>query len=109
MGLPAPNHQLKVPVVRRPAYTLSIEQATPLHAFIHCDIHGRWSSTTKRSLTADWLALKDLHGGPFYAQHTLGDRLHAHFLSMFGFTRVLSFTDDAGVRLEIHISKDPHG
>lgn len=102
MDLPVADHQLKVPVVRRAMYTLYLEQATPAHTFIHCDIHTRWSAAVKRDLTADWLALKGLHGGPFYAQHTPGDRLHAHFLALFGFHHVQSFTDDEGAPREIH-------
>ena len=102
MILPVPDHQWKVPVVRRDAYTLFMEQATPQHTFIHCDINGRWSAKTKRLLAVDWAALKDLHGGPIYAQHTPGDRLHAKFLHLFGFRRVASFIDRTGHAREIH-------
>lgn len=100
--LPAPDHQLKVPVVRRPEYTLYLEQATPHCTFIHCDIHARWSSRIKRRLTADWAALHGLHGGPFYAQHDPHDRLHLKFLTLFGFHRVASFIDSTGRAREIY-------
>ena len=102
MGLPVPDPQAKVPVVRRAMYTLFFEQATPHHTFIHCDIHARWSSATKRALAVDWVVLKGLHGGPIYAQHTPGDHLHAKFLTLFGFRRVASFIDHAGHCREIH-------
>jgi len=96
------DHQLKVPVVRRPVYTLYLEQATPHHTFIHCDIHGRWTPRTKRDLLADWTTLKALHGGPIHALHTPGDRKHTKFLSMFGFRRAASFIDHTGHNMEIH-------
>jgi hypothetical protein len=102
MGLPVSDPQPKVPVVRRAVYTLYFEQATPHHTFIHCDIHARWSPEIKRQLAADWTVLKDLHGGPIYAQHTPGDRLHAKFLTLFGFHHVVSFLDHEGTSREIH-------
>ena len=92
MILPEPDHQLKVPVV----------QATPHHTFIHCDIHGRWSSKTKRALAADWATLKSLHGGPFYALHDPSDPKHMKFLHLFGFRRATSFIDSTGHVKEIH-------
>lgn len=100
--LPEPNHQFKVPVVRRPVYTLYLEQATEHHTFIHCDVHGRWSPRIKRELTADWATLLQLHGGPLYAIHAPGDRKHAKFLTMFGFRWTASFTDRDHRRMEIH-------
>ena len=101
-SLPEPDHQLKVPVVRRPVYTLYLEQATRVHTFIHCDVHGRWSPRVKRELIADWATLKQLHGGPLYALHDPGDSKHAKFLAMFGFEREASFTDRHRRRMEIH-------
>ncbi|WP_375292307.1 hypothetical protein [Sphingomonas melonis] len=100
-SLPEPDHQLKVPVVCRPVYTLYLEQATPAHTFIHCDIHGRWSPRIKRELIADWIALKNLHGGPLYALHAPADRKHLKFLHLFGFRRVSSFIDRTGHAKEI--------
>ena len=102
MLVPDPDHQLKVPVVRRSVYTLYLEQATPAHTFIHCDVHGRWSPRIKRELARDWDALKQLHGGPLYALHEPGDRKHAKFLNMFGFRWAASFTDSHHRRMEIH-------
>jgi hypothetical protein len=100
--LPEPDHQLKVPVVRRSVYTLYLEQATPRHTFIHCDVHGRWTPEVKRRLAADFETLKGLHGGPFYALHEPGDRKHTKFLAMFGFRWAASFTDRHHRRMEIH-------
>lgn len=103
--LPEPDHQLKVPVVRRPGYTLYLEQAAPAHTFIHCDVHGRWSPRAKRELIADWSTLLRLHGGPIYALHEPGDRKHSKFLAMFGFRWAASFTDRHHRRMEIHSSQ----
>jgi hypothetical protein len=100
--LPEPDHQLKVPVVRRPVYTLYLEQATPGHTFIHCDVHGRWTRCTKKQLAADFDALKALHGGPFFALHEPGDTKHSKFLAMFGFRWCASYTDRHHRRMEIH-------
>ncbi|WP_066803337.1 hypothetical protein [Sphingomonas asaccharolytica] len=104
MEVPESDHQLKVPVVRRPVYTLYLEQATPRHTFIHCDVHGVWTPRVKRDLCSDWQALRALHGGPFYALHEPGDRKHSKFLTMFGFRWAASFTDRRGNRMEIHTS-----
>lgn len=92
----AAEHQLKVPVVRRPAFTIFLEQATPRHTFIHCTVHARWSPAVKAELGAAFDALKDLHGGPFYAVHDPRDTKHEKFLTMFGFTYVSRFRDRGG-------------
>lgn len=104
MKIPEPEHQLKVPVVRRKMYTLYLEQATPSHTFIHCDIHGRWAPWVKRALEADWNTLHGLHGGPLYALHNPNDIKHAKFITMFGFKKAASFKDSAGRSMEIYIT-----
>jgi hypothetical protein len=101
MGLPAnPNHQLKVPVVRRPEYVLYLEQADHDLTFAHCDVYT-WSPSVCRKLLADWETLKGLHGGPIRALHTPGDRKHLKFLTLLGFTRVILYRDDAGRLREV--------
>ena len=90
MGVPLSDPQPKVPVVRRPEYTLYFEQATRDETFIHCDVYT-WSPRVVRQLQADWSALLALHGGPIRALHTPGDRKHLKFLTLFGFKPVLSF------------------
>lgn len=103
-ALPEPDHQFKVPVIRRPVYTLYLEQATAKHTFIHCDVHGRWTPRIKRDLAADWDTLKQLHGGPLYALHDPQDHKHSKFLTMFGFYWAASFTDRRHRRMEIHVT-----
>jgi hypothetical protein len=100
--IPEPDHQFKVPVVRRPVYTLYLEQATRHHTFIHCDIRTRWTAKIKRDLAADFASLKSLHGGPFYALHDPSDQKHHKFLAMFGFKWAASFTDRRHRRMEIY-------
>lgn len=100
--IPAPDHQLKVPVVRRDAYEVALEQATPRHAFVHCAVRGRWTREVKGQLSADFASLRALHGGPLYALHFPGDAKHLKFLRMFGFVRVAQFIDASGVPAEIH-------
>lgn len=97
MDVPHADPQRKVPVVRRPEYTLYFEQATRDETFIHCDVYT-WSPRVVRQLTADWQALHALHGGPIRALHTPGDRKHLKFITLFGFRHVASFTDDTGPR-----------
>jgi len=77
--------QLKVPVIRRSDYTLSLDQANRQDCFIHCDVHARWSPRIQRELRADFETLKGLHGGPFHALHDPEDLKHLKFLRMFGF------------------------
>ena len=101
MEIPEPDHQFKVPVVRKPEYTLYFEQATRAHTFIHCDIHERWSPAVKAQLAQDFAALTALHGGPFYALHDPADRKHHKFLRMFGFKWAASFHDRQQSRMEI--------
>ncbi len=102
--LPEPDHQLKVPVVKRPVYTLYLEQATPQHTFIHCDVR-KWSPRVKRQLAEDFETLKSLHGGPLYALHDPTDHKHHKFLTMYGFKWAASFTDRLHRRMEIHVTR----
>ena len=90
MGVPRPNPQPKVPVVRRPEYTLYLEQATLDETFIHCDVYT-WTPRVVRQLKADWSALLALHGGPIRALHTPGDRKHLKFITLFGFKLVTAY------------------
>lgn len=104
MEIPEPDHQFKVPVVRRPEYTLYFEQATRVHTFIHCDVHTRWSPAVKTRLAQDFAALKSLHGGPILALHEPGDLKHHKFLRMFGFKWAAHFHDRLGRRMEIFVT-----
>ena len=104
MEIPEPDHQFKVPVVRRRNYTLFLEQATRHHTFIHCDIHGRWTPRIKRDLADDFAAIKALHGGPLYALHEPSDTKHHKFLAMYGFKWAASFSDRRHRRMEIFVT-----
>lgn len=104
MDLPVPDHQLKVPVVRRQEYTLYLEQATRAHTFIHCDIHSRWSAAVKAQLAQDFAILLSLHGGPLHALHDPQDRKHHKFLRMFGFKWAAQFTDRRHCRTDIYVT-----
>ncbi len=97
MVVPQADPQAKVPVVRRPEYTLYFEQAARDHTFIHCDVYT-WSPRVVRQLTADWQAVQALHGGPIFALHTPGDRKHLKFITLFGFKLVAAFVADDGPR-----------
>jgi hypothetical protein len=90
----------KVPVIVRPAYTVSLERTSGL-TFVHCDIHARWTPTIKAALREDWRRFLELHEAPILALHTPGDRKHAKFLSIFGFSLRGSITDPTGKPLEI--------
>ena len=93
MGVPRYDPQLKTPVVRRPEYTLFLEQATRDETFIHCDVYT-WSHHVARRLKADVEALLALHGGPIRALHTPGDAKHLKFITFLGFKYVTPHTGD---------------
>jgi hypothetical protein len=54
-----------VPVVRRPDYTISLEQDSG-RTFLHCEVR-RWTAPVARAFRADVDAVMGLHGGPIYA------------------------------------------
>lgn len=94
MGVPAQAiHDLRVPIVQRPEYTIRFERVQPGHTIGHIDIHVPWTKEVLKKLQADWLVVKDLQGGPIRAMHTPGDRKHLKFLTLFGFRFVASYTD----------------
>ena len=103
MVIPEPDHQLKVPVVRRPEFTIYLEQATRDHTFIHCTVRRPWTRDVKARLAADFAALVSLHGGPIHALHDPQDAKHAKFLAMFGFVKAATYVDRlTGRPTEIH-------
>lgn len=77
------EHYLKVPVVRRKAYTICLEEHLQ-GTFIHCAVHN-WSKQVAQSLAFDFKLLCDLHGGPIHALHDSRDRKHEKFLKFYGF------------------------
>lgn len=87
------DHLLSVPVVRRPEYTIALEQPNPDCTFAHCSIHVPWTGRVRRQLTADWERVKQLHGGPFYALIPPHDTKLQRFARLFGFTPELVLTD----------------
>lgn len=87
------NHELIVPVVRRPEYTIGLEQPNPDCTFAHCSIHVPWTGRVRRQITEDWERLKQLHGGPLYAQVPPHDTKNQHFARLFGFKPELVLTD----------------
>ena len=96
------THALKVPVVCRSEYTLSLEQPLGHAPFIHCDIHVPWSPSVLGKLREDWALLCSLRGGPLRALHVPGDRKHLKFITLFGFRKLDSFTDDLGRPRDIY-------
>jgi hypothetical protein len=89
----ASDHELIVPVVRRPEYTISLEQPNPETTFAHCSIHVPWTGRVRRQITEDWEAVKRLHGGPFYALIPPRDTKLQRFARLFGFGLELVLTD----------------
>jgi hypothetical protein len=87
------DHALIVPVVRRPEYTIGLEQPNPDCTFAHCSIHVPWTGRVRRQLWNDWVRLTELHGGPFYALIPPHDSKLQHFARLFGFERELVLTD----------------
>jgi hypothetical protein len=86
-------HEAKVPVIRKPEYTVAFEQINPETTFVHCTIHVPWTGRVRRQLTADWNALVNLHGGPFYAIIPPDNFKRQQFARTFGFERAAILTD----------------
>jgi hypothetical protein len=87
------DHQDVVPVVRRPEYTLSLEQANVDTTFLHCTIHVPWTGRVRKQFSADFKALMDLHGGPLHAIVDPENEKLMRFIRLFGGEHVAYFTD----------------
>lgn len=87
------DHILKVPVVQRPEYTISLEQPNPETTFTHCLVHVPWTPRVKRQLQGDWAEVKRLHGGPLYLQISPENTKLQRFARLFGFHPELTLTD----------------
>ena len=79
-------------MVRREAYTISLEQINPDTTFAHCTILVPWTGRVKRQLDADWTTVCNLHGGPLYCQVDPGDLKLMKFLRSFHFFHTATFT-----------------
>lgn len=102
MGAPIRiRHDLKVPVVTKPEYTLYFERANG-RTLIHCDIHVTWTKGVRSRLLSDWATLRSLHTGTIYAAHTRGDTKHHKFLTTFGFHPVQGFEHTPGETVVIY-------
>lgn len=101
------DHSLIVAVVRRPEYTIGLEQPNPDTTFAHCSIHVPWTGRVRRMLTQDWNELLFLHGGPLHAQLEPDDTKLQRFARLFGFEHHLTLTDlTTGVPRLIFRTKD---
>lgn len=87
------DHTLKVPVVRRLEYTISLEQPNPDCTFAHCSIHVPWTGRVRRQIADDWRNVVRLHGGPLYALIPPHDVKLQRFARLFGFDLGLTLTD----------------
>lgn len=104
------DHALIVPVVRRPEYTIGLEQPNPDSTFAHCSIHVPWTGRVRRQLTDDWTELVRLHGGPFYVVIPPQDTKLQRFVALFGFRRELALTDLSSGRMSlIYKMESPYG
>jgi hypothetical protein len=94
LNLSSDGHEAKVPVVKRPEYTVSLEQINPETAFLHCTILVPWTGRVRRKFTDDLDQLYALHGGPFYAFASPDDiKLHRFLKQVCGAEFVAYFTD----------------
>jgi hypothetical protein len=88
------DHALIVPVVRRPEYTIGLEQPNPDCTFAHCSIHVPWTGRVRRQITDDWTELKSAStAGRLYALIPPHDTKLQKWAELFGFQRELVLTD----------------
>lgn len=93
MNLACAAHEALVPVVKRPEYTLSLEQINPDTTFVHCSIQVPWTGRVRKQLAADVKALMDLHGGPLHARIAPEDMKLQRFARLMGAEHVAYLTD----------------
>ena len=87
------DHELIVPVVRRPEYTIGLEQPNPDTTFAHCTIHVPWTGRVRRQLEADWQQVRQLHGGTLHGLIPASDVKLQRFARLFGLEHTLTLTD----------------
>lgn len=90
-----PLNDLKVSVVRRPDYEISLEQVRthgldlpdPV-TFIHADVQ-RWGAGVERAFRADLVSLRSLLASPIFAFIREDNSLLQKFAARMGFSRLL--------------------
>lgn len=93
----------KVPVVRSHEFNIYYEQINGL-TFVHCDVF-KWNKTVKEHLMIDIEIICELHKGPMYAYHIVGDRKHEKFLRMVGFKPLSKGYNKELKQIEIYIKE----
>jgi len=77
----------RVPVVKRPEYTIWLENVKNEAVFIHCDVY-KWNKSVKKDLKQKLLTLLSLQADPIFALHDKEDKKHKKFLDIFNFKYV---------------------
>lgn len=93
MNLSSDGHEAKVPVIRRPEYTVSLEQINPETAFAHVDIHVPWTASVRRRFSEDLDRFYEIHGGPLYTGIRPDDLKLQRFTRLMGGEHVAYHTD----------------
>lgn len=101
------GHKLKVPVVRRPEYTIEFEQYGT-QTFAHCAVR-KWNHGVLRRLAGDAEAALRLHGGPVYALGQPRDPRHPHFMSLLAFVPIGTALTADGERVLLYERTIPDG
>lgn len=94
MSIPeiAYEHYFKVPVCKRPEYTISFEEHIN-GTFAHCDVF-RWNRTVRNSLLKDWNEVAEKHGGPLFVFKEQTNEKLSKFIALFGFIKLLDIPKD---------------
>ena len=94
------EHSLRVPVIVRDDYTVSLEYTSKMH-FGHVDVR-KWNRSVALKLQQDFSLLKSLVNSPIYALHTPEDEKHRKFLDMYDFNYVCDFVDQDGLDQQLY-------
>lgn len=81
------DQQVKIPLVRRPHYTIHIEYLPSQigrEMWMHCDV-CRWSASVAREIKKDFETFLEAYGAPVFALSEPGDSKHQKWLRMYGF------------------------
>lgn len=106
MNLASDGHEPKVPVIRRPEYTVSLEQINPETSIVHCDLHVPWTGSVRKKLSADVDTFMGLHGGPLHTGISPSNTKLQHFARLMGARHTATYTEITSGRTLLIFTRD---
>jgi hypothetical protein len=95
-----------VPVIRRPEYTVSLEQISPDTPIVHCVVNVPWTGSVCKKLRSDVDTFMSLHGGPLHTGISPSNTKLQRFARLMGARHTATYTEITSGRTLLIFTRD---